>query len=290
MLVQMIKPLMKFRKRAMFVPPGHFYSPIPSLKDIEGREDQIWGNARKELIGIDMQEKEQLRLLKEFKVFYEDLPFQAFPSPTTRYHYENPHYSYADGIFLYSMMRKLKPSKIIEIGSGFSSCVMLDCRDLFLNSETQITFIEPFPDLLLSLVRPGDIDNNVIIPAKLQDIDHDIFLDLGQNDILFVDSTHVSKINSDVNHIFFDILPKLKSGVYIHFHDIFYPFEYPREWVLEGRAWNENYMIRAFLSFNNEFKIVFFGSYLMQFHRDLFAREMPLCLLNPGGSIWLQRA
>ena len=107
--------------------------------------------------------------------------------------------------------------------------------------------------------------------------------------ILFIDSTHVSKIGSDVNSLLFDILPKLNRGVYVHFHDVFYPFEYPQEWVYQGLAWNEAYILRAFLQHNDAFKIVFFNTYLELFYREKFENSMPLCLKNPGGSIWLTK-
>ncbi|MBF0510802.1 MAG: class I SAM-dependent methyltransferase, partial [Candidatus Omnitrophica bacterium] len=121
------------------------------------------------------------------------------------------------------------------------------------------------------------------------DVDVSFFDELGENDILFVDSSHVSKTGSDVNHILFNILPKLNKGVLIHFHDIFYPFEYPKPWVLEGRCWNEDYLLRAFLSYNNSFEIVVFNTFLEHFHEDWFKENMPLCLKNKGGSIWLRK-
>ena len=112
---------------------------------------------------------------------------------------------------------------------------------------------------------------------------------LASGDILFIDSTHVSKAGSDVNHIFFKILPSLAEGVNIHLHDIFYPFEYPKEWIYEGRAWNENYVLHAFLQYNSAFKITFFSNFLARFHHRTFHEKMPLCMKNTGGSIWLQR-
>ena len=116
-----------------------------------------------------------------------------------------------------------------------------------------------------------------------------MFPSLEAHDSLFVDFTHVCRINSDVNRILFEILPGLKSGVYVHFHDIFYPVEYPKEWVYEGRAWNEAYALRAFLQFNSAFRIVFFNTYLNLFHRPIYEMHMPLCLKNTGGSLWIQR-
>ena len=93
-----------------------------------------------------------------------------------------------------------------------------------------------------------------LVNVKLQDVDLKEFDKLKSGDVLFIDSTHVSKIGSDVNYLFFEILPRLHRGVYIHIHDIFYPFEYPKDWIDEGRAWNENYILRAFLNIMRNLK------------------------------------
>ena len=102
-------------------------------------------------------------------------------------------------------------------------------------------------------------------------------------------ATYNVPIGSDVSHIFSEILPALVPGVHVHFHDVFYPFEYPPEWVYGGRAWSEAYLLRAFLSYNRDFAIVLFNTFLEQFHREMFASEFPLCLRNTGGSIWIRR-
>lgn len=278
------------REGYKFVPPGHFYSPIPSIDDIKKAQEKIWGrNMTNSLPGLNLNIDEQLKLFEEFKLYYKDLPFTAEKNNKLRYYFENPSYSYSDAIFLYCMIRKVKPRQIIEIGSGYSSCVMMDTNEIFLKNEIKITFIDPYPDLLVSLMRENDKIKYTIIPERLQDCELEEFSILQENDILFVDSTHVSKIYSDVNRIFFEILPRLKKGVYIHFHDVFYPFEYPKEWIYEGRAFNESYILRAFLQYNNDFRTIFFNTFLEYFFKDKFVSEMPLCLKNPGGSIWIKK-
>ena len=116
-----------------------------------------------------------------------------------------------------------------------------------------------------------------------------LFNQLGENDILFIDSTHVGKVNSDVNRIFFEILPCQRSGVYIQINDVFYPFEYPKEWILGGRSWNELYMLRCFLQYNGAFEVTLMNRFLEHFYADYFQAHMPLCMKNPGGSIWLRK-
>jgi len=278
------------REGYKFVPPGHFYSPIPSLDDIKKVENEIWRNELvNNLPGLSLNTDEQLKLLEEFKSYYQDLPFTAEKNNKLRYYFENPAYSYSDAVFLYCMIRKTKPKQIIEIGSGYSSCAMMDTNELFFENKINITFIDPYPELLISLMKENDRIKYTVIPERLQNCEIEKFSILQENDILFIDSTHVSKIHSDVNMILFEILPRLKKGVYIHFHDIFYPFEYPKEWVYEGRAFNESYILRAFLEYNNDFSIVFFNTFLEYFFKDKFESEMPLCLKNLGGSIWIKK-
>lgn len=283
---QLKKELKAIRR---FVPPGHFYSPIPSLSEIRKNEERIFGNIPRSIHGIDLNEEEQTRLFNTFRKYYNELPFKASKTGDLRYFFENRYYSYSDGIFLYCMIRHAKPQRIIEVGSGYSSCVILDTNELFFSNSIKCTFIEPFPKRLLSLIHESDKERIKIISKRVQDVDLQAFLTLSEEDILLIDSTHVSKVNSDVNYIFFEILPHLNKGVYIHFHDTFYPFEYPQAWIYEGRAWNESYLLRGFLQYNNSFKIVFFNTFLEYFYENRFAKEMPLCLKNKGGSIWIQK-
>ncbi len=272
-----------------FVPPGHFYSPIPALDEVKKDESQIFENIPHEIGGIDMHETEQLALLNEFIHYYQESPFQAQPVEGLSYYFENTAYTYSDAIILYCMIRSLKPRRIIEVGSGFSSCVTLDTNRLFFNNTILFTSIEPYPALLKSLVKGTGAEHIDLIPSRLQDVSLSLFDTLQANDILFVDSTHVSKVNSDVNRIFFEILPRLSPGVFIHFHDIFFPFEYLKKWVYEGRAWNEAYLLRAFLQYNSAFRVVLMNSYMERYHESFFQEKMPLCLKDRGGSIWIRR-
>jgi predicted O-methyltransferase YrrM len=273
----------------LYVPPGHFFSPIPSLDEIRKDESIIFGKAPETLSGIDLNVDKQLTLFKELARFYPEMPFKAEKSSDLRYHFVNDAYTYGDGIVLYGMIRHLEPKKIIEVGSGFSSCLILDTNDLFFNGQISTTFIEPYPQLLKSLLQEEDEGATNLISKRLQDVSLDVFESLGENDILFIDSTHVSKINSDVNYLIFEILPRLSKGVYIHIHDIFYPFEYPKWWVYEGRGWNEAYLLRAFLEHNRDFRIMLMNTYLRLFHKDVVQNNMPLCLERMGGSIWIRK-
>jgi len=281
--------LKRLKRNQGVVEAGHFYSPIPSFDQIAKDQSRIFDQMNLATPGVDLNAEAQLQLLGSFVDFYRDLPFTPDKIQGLRYYFENPAYSYSDAILLHCMMRHLKPNRVIEVGSGFSSCMILDTNELFFKRSIKTTFIEPHPELLQSLLEDTENDNIEIIPSQLQHIDLSLFDELQANDILFIDSTHVSKIDSDVNRIIFEILPRLASGVYIHFHDIIYPFEYPRKWVLQGRAWNEAYLLKAFLQFNHSFRTVLMNSYLNQFHREFFEENMPLCLNNTGASIWIRK-
>jgi predicted O-methyltransferase YrrM len=188
------------------------------------------------------------------------------------------------------MIRELKPRRILEIGSGHTSALILDTNERYFDGGIECTFVEPHPELLLSLLRSSADHEPRLIPRKLQDVNLTLFDTLEAGDILFVDSSHVLKAGSDCQLLFSDILPRLNPGTLIHFHDVFDRFEYPPEWLREGRGWNEQYALRAFLQFNGEFRIKLFTAYLIARHREWFEKHMPNCLRNTGGQIWIERA
>jgi predicted O-methyltransferase YrrM len=262
----------------LWEPPGHFYSPIPDLADIRRNEARVFDTNSREVAGVDLNERAQLQLFHELATFYSEQPFAVSKQPGARYYFNNPAFSYFDAIIFYGMLRYARPGRVIEVGSGYSSCLLLDTNERFFNHSIACTFIEPYPQLLTSLIRDEDRQRMTLIARNLQDVDSRIFSELSPDDILFIDSSHVSKTHSDVNYLFFEVLPRLRSGVHIHIHDIFYPFEYPKEWVYQGRAWNEAYMLRSFLQYNSAFEIRLFNSFMERFHKDVVADAMPLCV------------
>lgn len=272
-------------------PPGHYYSPIVSVQKIKEKENEIFKIKSNKIPELELNENEQLDLLSKLVLQYKSIPFNDEKLNGLRYYFNNSFYSYSDAIFLHLIIRNYKPKSIIEIGSGYSSAVMLDTNDLFFNNSINFTFIEPYPERLFSLFKNDDKEKHKTIINGLQDVNIELFDKLNENDILFIDSTHVTKTGSDVNLILFEILPRLKKGVLIHFHDIFYPFEYPKDWVFnwKGFGWNEDYILKAFLMYNNKFKIILFNTFLEHFHKDWFSENMPNCLKNEGGSIWIQK-
>ncbi|OGF67059.1 MAG: hypothetical protein A2Y62_10975 [Candidatus Fischerbacteria bacterium RBG_13_37_8] len=268
-----------------WAPPGHYYSVIPSSQEIE----EVINGAQNLPKGIDLHDAEQLQLLENLGKYYCDLPFTNKSADGLRYYYDNLSYSYSDAILLFCMIRYLKPQRIIEVGSGYTSCLMLDTNEKFFNNSIDLTFIEPYPQVLESLVQPDELSAMNLIKVRLQDIDLSVFDKLERSDILFIDSSHVVKCGSDLRYLFSEVLSSLRPGVVIHFHDIFYPFEMLAEWLKEGRYWNENYFLATFLQHNSCFKIILFSDYLHKKYPDWFKKNMPLCLKCRGGNIWLQK-
>ncbi|WP_425390641.1 class I SAM-dependent methyltransferase [Ekhidna sp.] len=271
----------------LHVPPGHYYSPIISKEDLSRRKDQIWKKHPRQIPGLNLNEDRQFSLLKDLAKYYSDIPFEDHKKEGLRYYYNNTMYGYSDAVFLFCMIRNFAPKRIIEVGSGFSSAISLDTNHLFFDDKIQCTFIEPNPERLKSLLFKEEKIN--LIESIVQEVDLDLFKTLEENDILFIDSSHITKAGSDVNFLLFDVLPNLKKGVKIHFHDIGYPFEYPQHWVIDKlRGFNENYILRAFLMYNSNFPIIAFNTFLTEFHEAWFKEHMPMCLKHPGGSIWLE--
>jgi predicted O-methyltransferase YrrM len=187
------------------------------------------------------------------------------------------------------MLRLFRPRRVVEVGSGFSSALMLDVDDLYLEQQTSLTFIEPYPDRLDSLLTAEDKARVRIIRQPIQNTSMDVFSDLASGDFLFIDSSHISKVGSDVNFLIFEVLPQLPVGTFVHFHDIFWPFEYPAEWIGQGTAWNESYLLHAFLMFNSNFEIVLWVPFCARSWSELIKERMPNYMIDTGAAIWIRR-
>jgi predicted O-methyltransferase YrrM len=272
---------------ARFFPPGHFYSPLPSRE--ETAEAFARGGFGPPFPAIDLNEAGQAARLERFAAFYPDQPFPEAKTEGKRFFLENPSYGHFDAIMLWCMLREARPRRIVEVGSGFSSAAMLDLNDGPLGGGVQFTFIDPDMKRLRPLLRPDDERRTTLIEKRVQDVPLDVFQTLAENDVLFIDSSHVSKIGSDVNRLYFDVLPVLAPGVLIHIHDVAGNLEYPREWLDEGRAWNEQYLLRAFLMNNRDYRIELFTGWLFNTRHAWFREKMPLCARGGGGQLWLRK-
>ncbi|HNC24887.1 MAG TPA: class I SAM-dependent methyltransferase [Opitutaceae bacterium] len=269
-----------------YFPPGHYYSPLPDQAEIDRAFAR--GGIGPPFADIDLNEAGQQTRLERFVEHYRTQPFPAEPTAGHRFHLRNPSYGPYDAIMLYAMLAEARPRRVIEVGSGFSSAAMLDADERALGGRTAFTFIDPDPSRLKALLRPGDEARITLVEQMVQDVPLTTFQQLQENDVLFIDSSHVSKVGSDVNWIFFQLLPVLAPGVLIHLHDITGILEYPPDQIM-GRAWNEQYLLRAFLMHNRAYRIELFTSWLMNTRKAWFEQHMPLCLEGGGGQLWLRK-
>jgi hypothetical protein len=265
-----------------FASPGSFYSPIPRLDDVGRDADRLFDFGR-QVPGVDLHVDEQLEYVERIAT-----ELASASAAGRRYHADNEAFGLGDALVLEGVLRLERPARIVEIGSGHSSALILDLVEEHLPG-TAVTFVDPHPEVLRSLMREGDEERATIVERRAQDLPGDIVGALGTNDVLFVDSTHVVKTGSDVCHLVLDVLPAVPPGVLVHFHDIFWPFELPRAWVEEGRQWAECYLLRAFLADNPNWRIVLFNDYLGRFEVPFLQAHLPGFLANPGGSLWLRR-
>lgn len=257
--------------RPPWVRSGHFYSPLSSTEDIE--RALSWPV---DVPGVDLREDEQVEMFRKLIPLFDG-------APEGRYKPNNM-YGPADAAIYQAIVRSLKPKHVIEVGAGFSTAKLLDTADLFL-PDLEITCVEPYPDRLLTILKPGDdVD---VIAQPVQDVPIDTFASREASDILFIDSTHIAKAGSDVMWLLLRVLPRLNKGVVVHVHDIFWPFEYLPEWLYEGRNWNENYFLHAFLCHNGAWRIELFSSWLWHLRPELVPSNLRG---ERPGSIWLRRS
>lgn len=274
---------------SLLFPIGHFYSPIANPIDIRDREEKIWAT-KNTLPGINLNEDVQLSTLKNIESYVSDInyPSEQQDDPTI-YFYGNDQFPVLDAEFLFCALRYFKPKVMIEVGSGFSSLIVADVNRRFFGNNLDFSCIEPYPRQFLI---DGVEGITRLITKKVEDVDLEYFDQLNSGDILFIDSSHVSKVGSDVNYLFFEILPRLKKGVIVHIHDIFLPDEYPKVWVIDqGRNWNEQYLLQAFLQFNSDWDVIWASHFMgTRYHQDVTKVFHRYPSLGGGGSFWLVRS
>jgi hypothetical protein len=281
----LLKSFLPDYRGIVFAEPGHFYSPLLKI-DAIGRNDRIlphdgvdyWEN-------IDLRADEQKQIFREISTIQEKIHFPIRKNPGGNYYSNNSYFGAADAYLLAGMLDRVRPARIIEIGSGFSSGVMIDTLKK-IGIKTNLTFIDPFTERVSKVLENEKIEARVI-QDKVQNCDLNMFDDLAAGDFLFVDSSHVAKVGSDVAHIFLRVFPRIKKGVHIHIHDIFYPESYPIEWLKKGVAWNECLFLRCFLSGNSNYKITAFNNYAWkEFPNAIKDRDFDFSD-DPGASFWM---
>jgi hypothetical protein len=270
----------------LLVPLGHFYSPVVDPGEIRKREAQLW-SATDVVEGVELNLEGQLALLAALKPHTSSIDYPVDdPGDNQTYFYSNEQYPVLDAEFLHAALLYFRPKTMIEVGSGFSSLVTAGVNRGLLEHALDFTCIEPYPRQFL---LDGIDGITRVIEKKVEDVDPSFFDRLGSGDILFIDSSHVSKAGSDVNYLLFEIFPRLKPGVMIHIHDIFLPDEYPKEWVLDhGRNWNEQYLLRAFMQYNRSFKVMWAANFMGTRHLPAVQATFPRYpAFGGGGSFWI---
>lgn len=273
-------------------PLGHYYSPVPDDRELSAdpRRSQVWPIHPPQTPGIDWNDAAQASLCSQLFARQTRLRFpEQEPEDPTVFFATNDQYPALDAWILEGFLRALRPRRMIEIGSGFSSLVTAYVNRTHLDCALQFICVEPFPRPFLLAGVPGITS---LVTEKVQDVPLDYYEALEDGDCLFVDTSHTVKTGGDVHWIYNRILPTLAPGVFVHLHDIFLPRDYPQNWVLDGWGWNELYLVHSFLLFNNAFEIVFSSRWMIEHHREELVAafpDFPRQEHRGGSALWIRR-
>ncbi|MHC1728737.1 MAG: class I SAM-dependent methyltransferase [Syntrophobacteraceae bacterium] len=247
-----------------------YYDPMFNPRHIKRslREDR-------KLDGIDFNTEYQLDLLKKFKYKDELLQVPRTGSELNEFYHQNEYFGPGDAEFYYNMLRSFKPRRVVEIGSGFSTLIARKALEANRKDDPgahcEYTCIEPYEAAWLE--KAGFR----VLRQKAEDVAMGLFHSLSAGDFLFIDSSHIIRPQGDVLFEFLEVLPALENGVIVHIHDIFTPKDYLDKWIYEEiRFWNEQYLLEAFLSFNDSFKVIGALNYLKHHHPEELAAACPV--------------
>jgi hypothetical protein len=271
------------------VVPRNYYSPVP---DLDLLPEYIW-ERRSALGGVELQIDRAMELVEsELAPFVKELEVSTDgPKPPGEFFLRNQNYESVDAELLYAILRARKPRRVLELGSGYTTLLIgAACRR---NAEdgtaTEHVAFDPFPRAQIFGAAPPPPTR--FEPTSATDVPLDAFRELRAGDVLFVDTTHTVKLGSDVNYIVLDVLPMLAPGVVVHFHDVFLPWEYPRQWFETMQYyWAEQYLLQAFLAFNDAFEVILPAQALAREHPDRLGAVVPSFAAGVSpGAIWLLR-
>ena len=276
-----------FNKVGIYPIRDHYYEPMFNTSRLKKPLSMD-----RDLPGIDFNINEQLTILKSFSFTDELLEIPIEKTSKLEFYYNNGPFSSGDAEYLYNIIRLYKPKKIIEVGSGNSTLMARNAINRN-KSENQNYLcehicIEPYQHPWLEKL---DIE---IVRNLVEDTERSLFLSLGENDILFIDSSHIIRPQGDVLVEYLEVMPLLRSGVLVHIHDIFTPKDYLDDWVKHRvRLWNEQYLLEAFLTLNNEFRIIGSLNYLKHHYPLELSSKCPILAqqfnFREPGSFWLRR-
>ncbi len=278
-----------FQEYGFHLVRNHYYGVLPDTR----RLSKAWWENPPYRYAFDWVRKTDVEpLLEQVLRWSGDL--RGLPrDPTDGFYWNNDMYPPLDAIVLYGMLCEFRPKNLVEVGSGFSTEITLLAAR---RTKTAVHCIEPYPNERLLSHRT---ELRALTQAPLEEVDMGIFESLKANDFLFVDTTHAVKIGSDVNHLLFNIFPRLAPGVVIHVHDIFLPNEYPRRWYEDiSIFWNEQYFLLAYLMQNPSVELLLPNYQLSLSHKESLRerlKDFPIWDLTEnlggasGASLWLRK-
>jgi hypothetical protein len=277
-------PFEELQRRGWHFQPNHYYWPLNDVPFLR-RHPEVWVR-RSVPAEIDWDMEGQIALLGEIAPYFaelSDVPDRA-PEGPGEFVWDNDGFPRGDACSYYGILRRLGPRRVIEVGAGWSTLMM--ARAVAKNGQPcEVTLIEPEPRWeILGEVPPGwrFLENPV------QFVDTDIFEELEAGDVLFYDGSHCVKTGSDVNWMFFEVLPRLAPGVWIHVHDVAWPWDYLPQLVLdEGLSWNEQYLVQAFLMGNRIYRPRLAMGMLAMERRDQMTALLSELMF--GASLWIEK-
>jgi hypothetical protein len=278
------------RERDTQVVPRSYYSPIPEPSEIG---PEVW-ERRSELRGIVFDAAEQIAFAeRELAAAVREFEAPLEPSGTPgEFHLHNAYYESVDAEIAYAMVRRFKPARVLELGSGHSTLVLAEACERNAGEGSPVEYVACNPYPFAGVVPEGLPGLTEHRRESAQEVDEARLRALGDGDILFVDTSHVVKIGGDVNRVVLDLMPILAPGVIVHFHDIWMPWEYHRVLVDDMQmSWSEQYLLQAFLIGNAGWRVLFAAQAVARDHGDRLQALVPSYTgENFPSSFWLRRA
>ncbi|VAX10882.1 conserved hypothetical protein [hydrothermal vent metagenome] len=263
---------------------NHYYEPQFDFRKINHSFSE-----KRNLPGINWNIAEQLEILGRFSHADELADIPAHKTDDLRFHFNNIAFESGDAEYWYQIIRLVKPKRIFEIGSGNSTLMAI--KAIHKNIDENPSYkckhvcIEPYAAPWLEKI------GITVVRNKVEDIELSFFSELEEDDILFIDSSHIIRPEGDVVFECLQLLPSLNKGVVVHIHDIFSPSNYPDQWLKNDiKFWNEQYLLEAFLSHNDSWKVIGSLNYLHHNYYEALKKACPF--LTPDrepGSFYIQK-
>lgn len=282
-----------FRRLGVHVTPVHFYSPIPDLRELEQHPYIL--ERESALPGIRMNDAAQLDFMQEVIARYKsECDFPSHPTGQPGEYYSlSGYFDYGSAVAMHSLIRHLQPKKIIEVGAGYSTRVIANAVHLNTPAEypAEIVAIDPYPNEERFAGMPAEVQ---LLARKVEDVEVAFLTRLQANDILSIDSSHAIRTGGNVTFLYLEVLPRLAPGVFVHIHDIFLPYEYPKHFFERRHFWNEQYLLQAFLIGNADFDVVWGQKYAEMRFSETYGKVFGNRAYETPGtssySFWIRRA